>query len=411
MHFRTVALAMLLAVGGLSTAQAQGLPTEPISLGNGRVVIGAEITATLASADPGYFNFTDYEYDTESAYDYTSPRNFRVGVSAEVRASERLQVLGELRFDQRDQLQPFALYARIRPWPERRFDIQVGRIPPTFGALGRDSYGASNLLIGTPLAYHYLTSLRPDALPDTADDLIRMRGRGWLSTFPRGNRSGHRGVPLINSVRWDTGLQVHGVNGVVEWTGAVTTGSLSNPRVDDDNNGRQVAGRAVVRPVVGLAIGVSAARGAFLSRTLSTVLPPGRATEDGTQNAIAADVEYSAGRFLTRGEVMRSTWCVPMTMDAGDDFDLTATSMLGEARYRIFPGVHVAARLERLGFSRIASTNGLLEWDAPVRRFEVGGGWSVTRNVMVKASWQRNVRDGGRVRSDSLGAAQIVYWF
>jgi hypothetical protein len=33
------------------------------------------------------------------------------------------------------------------------------------------------------------------------------------------------------------------------------------------------------------------------------------------------------------------------------------------------------------------------------------------RNVMVKASWQHNVRDGGRVRSDSLGALQIVYWF
>ncbi len=67
--------------------------------------------------------------------------------------------------DHGDRLQPFALFARIRPWPARRFDIQVGRIPPTFGAFGRSAYGTANMLIGTPLAYQYLTSLRPDALP------------------------------------------------------------------------------------------------------------------------------------------------------------------------------------------------------------------------------------------------------
>ena len=44
-----------------------------------------------------------------------------------------------------------------------------GRIPPLFGAFGRRGYqGRDNPLIGYPLAYQYLTSLRPDAVPATA---------------------------------------------------------------------------------------------------------------------------------------------------------------------------------------------------------------------------------------------------
>jgi hypothetical protein len=403
MYRGAAAAAVLIALACPSVARGQILPTEPVSVGDGRVVIGAEVSATMATSDPGFFNYTDYEY--------SALRNFRVGVTAEVRASQRVQVLGEVRIDHGDLLQPFALYARVRPWPERRFDIQVGRIPPTFGAFGRGSYGATNLLIGTPLSYQYLTSLRPDALPATPEDLVRMSGRGWLSNFPLGNLAPDRGLPLMNSSRWDTGVQVHGVNGIVEWSGAITTGSLSNPRVDDDNDGRQIAGRSVLRPAAPIAIGMSVARGAFLSRTLEGVLAPGRDIDDGVQQAWGVDGEYSQGRFLARSEMIWSRWTLPVAWTRDENPRLGAMSVLVEGRYRIFPGIHIAARGERLGFSRIATAAGPQRWEADVRRFEFGGGYSVIRNVMVKAAWQRHLRDGGRVRRDSIGALQIVYWF
>jgi hypothetical protein len=31
--------------------------------------------------------------------------------------------------------------------------------------------------------------------------------------------------------------------------------------------------------------------------------------------------------------------------------------------------------------------------------------------VLVKGSWQRNLRQGGRVVLDTIGALQVVYWF
>lgn len=395
-----LALGVLLLSATLARAQ---LPTEPISVADGRVVVGAEVSATAASEDPGFFNYTDYEY--------SALRNVRIGLAAEFRASQWFQVLGELRVDHGTHVEPFALYARIRPWPTRRFDIQAGRIPATFGAFGRNTYGARNLVIGTPLAYQYLTSLRPNALPETTADLLRMRGRGWLSNFPLGVTSADRGLPIINSMRADTGVQVHGVSGLLEWTGAVTTGSLSNPRIRDDNAGRQLAGRVVARPLPAVALGVSAARGAYLSRVLESAVPAGTRLEDAVQQAVGVDAEYSAGRFLARAEVIRSHWLLPFALSGGDKERLGAHALLVEGRYRVFPGVQLAARAERLDFSRIESGGHMELWEAPVRRIEVGASYSIIRNVIVKASVQRNTRDGGRVRRDTLGAMQVVYWF
>lgn len=396
-------LAFALTLGVAAGAAAQGLPTEPLTFGGGRVVLGAEATATMAPVDEGYFNYTGYD---------NALRSVRLGVNAEVRASDRLQLLAEIRAATGNTIEAYALYARVRPWPARRFDIQAGRIPPTFGAFGRGAYGASNLLIGYPLAYQYLTSLRTDALPASAAELIRMRGRGWRSNFSIGNYYEGPGLPIVDAFDWDSGVQVHGVNGIIEWTGAVTTGSLSNPRVTDDNEGRQLSARIVARPHVGLSIGVSASRGAFLDSELAHALPVGRSAEDGVQAAFAIDGEYSVGRFLTRGEVIRSSWSLPLATITGSlDRPLTATAWLGEARYRVVPGVQVAARFERLGFSRISSNGAATPWEAPVHRYEIGAGWSIIRNVIVKTSVQRNVRDGGRERRNVLGAVQLIYWF
>jgi hypothetical protein len=400
-----VLLALLMVAATATSLSAQIVPTEPITAADGRVVVGAEVSATYASEDPGFFNYTDYEY--------SALRNLRIGVSAEVRASRRLQFLGELRLDHGDHLQPYALYVRLRPWPTRRFDVQAGRIPSTFGAFGRGSYGTANLLIGTPLAYQYLTSLRPDALPLSVDDLFRMRGRGWLSNFPVGVSAADRGLPIVNSVRSDTGVQVHGVNGMFEWTGAITTGTLSNPRVRDDNDGRQVAGRVVARPLAALAIGASVARGAYVARVADEALAGAGVTsiDEGIQRAIAVDAEYSEGRFLARGEVIHSEWRLPHALVGTPDRHLGARTAMAEARYRIYPGVQVAARAERMDFSRLATATRPQQWEAPVRRFEIGGSYAIIRNITVKGSWQRNLRDGGRIREDNLVATQLVYWF
>src|SRR3990167_3094190 len=86
------------------SALAQGLPSEPVSIAGGRVVLGGEAAVSVAPPDPGFFNYTDYEHNTL--------REVRIGVTASVRANSRLAFLGELRTDNLDRVSPFALYAR-----------------------------------------------------------------------------------------------------------------------------------------------------------------------------------------------------------------------------------------------------------------------------------------------------------
>ena len=93
---------------------------------------------------------------------------------------------------------------------------------------------------------------------------------------------------------------------------------------------------------------------------------------------------------------------------------LRAVSTSIEGRYRIVPGVYAAARFDHLGFSAITGTvaQGTLAWDAPATRVEIGSGWSIQRNLLVKLSYQHNTRDGGPLpRVVNLVAAQVVFWF
>lgn len=395
-------LAVVLTASGAAGQSLPAIPSEPVSLGGGRVVLGGEVAASVAAEDKGFFNYTTYEV--------TTLRQLRLGLSGLFRVTDRISVLGELRSENLQAVAPFALYARVRPFPDRRIDIQIGRIPPTFGSFSRRAYGHDNPLIGYPLAYQYLTSLRPDAAPANADELLRMRGRGWLSNFTLGNPEPTPGVPLVSAFAWDTGVQVAMGWDRVTIAAAVTTGTASNPRVADDNGGKQLALRATAEPATGLLLGASFAQGEFLDRRVRALL----AAESGEryeQRAYGADAEFSRDHWIVRAETVLSEWQIPLWGSGPAGLPLRALATSVEGRYTFLPGLYGAARAEHLGFSRIAAGTGVDEWEAPVTRLEVGGGYYLQRNVIARVSVQRNTRDGGRVPASTFVAGQLLYWF
>jgi hypothetical protein len=389
------------------------LPAEPIVFGDGRVTLAGDVAVTYSCGysatvdgcgeDAGFFNYT--------SYDDSLLRNFRVDLSAAVKAGEHISFLTEIRTDNMRHPEPYALYARIRPWRDRRFDVQVGRIPPSFGAFARRPYPADNVLIGYPLAYQYLTSLRIDALPANADELLRMRGRGWLSSFSIGNPTPESGLPLVNGLTWDTGVQVHAATDLVDAAVSVTTGTLTNPRVRENNAGKQLSGRVTLQPVQGLIVGTSYARGPYATRDAAVSAGLNRDDRSITQTAWGADIEYSRGHYLVRAETIVSAYRVPIVQSPAIDSPLRAVATYIEGRYRIWPGLYAAARWDHLGFSDIQGSAGLRSWEAPLTRVEAGVGYSVLRNVLLKVTYQHNDRDGGRVRTSQFGAVQLVYWF
>lgn len=380
-------------------APAQSLPDGPLLTPDGRLTVGGELTVTGGGNDEvAYFNYTDYEHNTL--------RMVRLSTSAIWRPAAWLTLAADLRSEDLERPALYAAYGRVRPWPGHDMHIDVGRIPPVFGAFARRAYASDNPVIGYPLAYQYLTSLHTDALPATTGDLLKMRARGWRSSFPVGTATAGPGIPLVSGFRWDTGVGAGWTGTRLALAAAVTSGTLANPRVRDDNAGKQVSARAMLTPVVGLVLGVSAAAGPWLARPLERGGSP-------QQRTLGADVEYSRAHWVLRSEIVLTRWALPASLPPAGVASLGAAGSWVEGRYRLTPRIFVAGRLDRLTFSRIrgAPPSPSISWDAPVSRLEAGAGYYLRRNLTARADVQGNRRDGGRVRRRTFLSAQLAYWF
>jgi hypothetical protein len=391
---------LALAACLVSASAAAG---EPPSLLGGRLRLGGEVSGTLAPEDEGYFNYGDYELNTL--------RLFRVDLLAELRLASFAWVLFDARSDNLDAPRVYALYLRLRPWAGRELDLQAGLVPQVFGAFPRRRYAYDNPLPSLPLAYQYLTTLREDAVPSRAEELVAQRGRGWQVSYPIGSTAPGPGLPLVSGERWDAGVQLRVGREPFSLALAVTQGTLCDPSVEDANDGKQVSGRLAWKPSPALAVGLSGASGEFLSREVRAALEEPARGATYRQEALGLDAEWSAGYWVVRAEAVWSRWTLPAIDATRIDRPTDALGLYAEARYKLTPGLYLAGRVERLAFSDLDSDFGRQSWDAPVVRLEAGAGWSPHRHVVLKASWQHNRRDGGRVRENHLLAGQVLLWF
>jgi hypothetical protein len=396
-----------LALAGYPRPASAQIPEGPYVGAAGRLTIAGELAATASPEDTQtFFNYTDYEHD--------ALRTVRGRLLGEWRFARQVALLGELRVENKDRIEAAALFVRWRPWARHEFDVQVGRIPPVVGAFARRAYGRDNLVIGLPLAYQYLTSLRPDALPRTADDVLRMRARGWQPSFPLGSHAIGPGTALVNAFRWATGAEARWRSGRVDVAGAVTRGAPAVPGVFDAKVGPAWSGRVAVNAATGLTIAVSGGRGPWIHHDALAAVPETLRGHN-HQTLMGTDVEYGLGRLLVRGEWIRSAFELPAVGAPFVDSPVVASSGFVEAQYRWRPRWQSGIRVERLTFSDVrgASVAGgaLTPWDAPVKRIEAVMGYRVARNLEVRAGWQHNWRKGGRVTTRGIPMMQILYWY
>jgi len=303
------------------------------------------------------------------------------------------------------------LYLRLRPLRDHDLDLQAGRIPPVFGSFARRSYSAANPLIGLPLGYQYLTTLRADAAPDSADGLLRVRGRGWLVGYPIGNHRVAPGLPLVSSRYWDTGIEARIGREPLSLAIAVTQGSLASPRWEDDNHGKQISARLGASPRIGLVLGLSGARGPYASRVLTRALPQGQAERSFQQTSLGGDAEYSWGAWLVRAEAVYSRFDLPELREPRIPSPVRALALSGEGVRRLAPGLYAAFRIDRLTFSRLPGTSRTVPWDAPVTRVEAGLGYQPLRPITLKVAYQRNWREEGYAGRRGFLAGQALVRF
>ena len=195
-------------------------------------------------------------------------------------------------------------------------------------------------------------------------------------------------------------------------SGGWVLGSPAAPSVRRLTDGQQWSGRVAVQLPNGLTAGASAARAAWIDRHVLAPLPPtiGR---DWLQTVAGVDAEYGRERLLVRAEWLRSVFHLPLIAEPTPATALSAWSGFIEGRYRLHPRWQVAARVERLTFSRITSGSTVtpLPWDGPVERVEGVIGFRATRRLDLRVGWQHNWRPAGRVHERGYPAVQILFWF
>ena len=90
---------------------------------------------------------------------------------------------------------------------------------------------------------------------------------------------------------------------------------------------------------------------------------------------------------------------------------LSALGAYAEASYKVAPGWFVAARLGHVNFEDVPSPEGAVSWESDVTRVEVGVGYFLTRQILIKGSLQYNERARGRETKATLPSVQVIFWF
>jgi hypothetical protein len=403
------ALSAVAWIASVTPARAQWLPAQPVTWLGGKLVVSGDASVSMSTSDHHtYFNYGDYQYDMM--------RLVRLGVGATLQLGTRASAVADVRAEGPTdggpwRAYPISLAFQVRLFAGSALAVAGGIVQPAFGAFTQRRYGADNLLIGYPLSYQYTTAVRADALPATADEVLKNRARGWEPSYSIGGRSDVSGLPLVNTSGWSPGIAVSGGAGRFNGRLAVTRGGLAAPGSADWQARWEVTGRAEFRPAVGLVLGVSAAHGAFVDDALTPVVATAAFNSKPRETAFGADAEYSWGYWLVRGEAIVSSRTYPAFAEPYLRDPLTTVAFEGELRYRIRPGLYAAARIGGLSFRSIQGSTITRSWDANLMRFETGLGYSFTRNVLVKTVYQYNRRDSSRRASLHLGAVQLVVRF
>lgn len=201
------------------------------------------------------------------------------------------------------------------------------------------------------------------------------------------NRNPLIGAPDGYPVMYPVGVQLSGAAGMFDWRMAAVSLPVTNERYTPAPTARaRPAFGMGITPAIGVRIGGSYTRGAYLNCDLPESLLAGGAWSDYAQRLAAIDVQASRGYLELWGEVAHGTYDVPGQPRA------TGTAAYIESRYTFSPRWYVAARAERNDYPYI-TPRGDSAWMTPmadVRNVEAGIGFRMSPSRLLKLSWRRD---------------------
>ncbi len=310
-----------------------------------------------------------------SNFDYVRARLF-----FDAQPSEKVSVFTQVLVDN-SEFQLYGAYVRLSKIGGANVNIHAGLIPNPVGLWGPRTYSDKNPVIGLPLMYLYHTALSPGRYQTTNAQLLEMRGEGY----------DHYGLPIIYDPCWNTGLEIFGSAGMVDWSIGALSGSVSAPRTQPEKDIPQLTGKLGLffSPVFSLSFsGFAGPYMADISAFTAEVSEypklaaayEDKEAEDYLNLGAGVGAHYDLGMLEMYSEAFFARWEHPV-------FDnLDAYSAYIDARYKLAPQWFIAGRVETMRFSEhdFGVGAGKQDWDYPLNRFELGIGYRIDQAVLLK---------------------------
>lgn len=314
--------------------------------------------------------------------------------------NDRIAFFGELLYDNGTALRVNGAYVVINSLLEYQWvNLKAGLIPSPFGNYSlRSTYFNLNPLVGVPLMWHYRTPM-PTAMYPTNKDLHEDKVKT--------NAAGY--APIGYDACWDTGVELFGDLGRLEYSLAVTDGAMSSPKAGA-NDGRQLMARLGFNFTPGLRLGFSVARGPQFRPSAAADDYPRVEKFQATVAGIYA--QYIVNHLQLYGELVRSTWEAPQAYLAEGQAHANAGYL--EGRYDFLVRWYLAARLDFISYSLIDNPAAGKDepWGDDLLRLETGVGYRLSREAIVKLVYQKNdYQYGWREVDPEVLALQLLLAF
>ncbi len=285
----------------------------------------------------------------------------------------------------------YGAYIRFTNILDRNLNLNLGLIPNPFGTFGPRTYADKNPLIGTPLVYNYHTAFSLIKSLDSVDALRAIRGQGYANY----------GLPILYDFCWNSGLEIYGNKGNIDWSLGALSGSVSAPTLSIKKDIPQFMGRLGFYFTPEFSLHLSGFTGPYISQYPER--DDSLEVNDFLNSGGGFSIHYRGAYLDIYSEIFGTQWEQPYYET------LSAASGYLEIKYKFIPQWYLAARGGAIRFSTIdfGGNQGTESWDYPLDRYEFGVGYHIDRRMVVKLVIQDTRSSVAEELNDTIVAIQI----
>src|SRR5881398_3886591 len=291
--------------------------------------------------------------------------------------------------------------ARITPWQDGRFSLQVGKFATVVGNWVPRHLSWDNPFINAPLVYENVTAIQDKYAPYSPLYFIN-------APYSYGKYAFN---PVIWGPSYASGISVSGRLGRFDYAAEMKNASLSSrPEswnvTETDFDHPTFSARLGFRPNQIWNFGFSASDGAYFRPEAEPTLPRGRGIGDFRELVLGQDASFAWHHLQVWAEFYEARFEVPQVGDAN------TFAYYFEAKYKFTPQLFGALRWNQQLFGNIdTGVGGKPRWGQDLGRIDVAAGYRFTPHTQLKLQYSYQQQTTGPRDTNHLLAAQLTVRF